>query len=204
MQVALLNKINGNFVISEIMQFSGQDLELFENYAMIDDATKYMYNALVNEYGKVYIKEEDIFKKSITKDSFIYLKEDLPEGTTLEAEELELKKVELYNYMDNNLALNIQKISFLTYIHYITLFNYFAAKGIFITEDNKEDKYIEILELDDESAIEKLELYLSIQDELKPFLELNNELIQTKEDIDYADEEELEVLAEKIIPTKIL
>jgi len=199
MQIALINKINNKFIITEISEFDGLDLEIFNMWATIDDNTKFYYNALLNLYNHVYINEASVLKHKITKDSFIFDVKDVKNNSKSDYEpsDLEFKKAELLNKLDRDFSQHIQKTNFLKYIHYIYLFNYFAALGIFITSENKEDKYIEILELDDDSAIEKLELYLTLQDEIGEFLNLNTQLINLKEEIEYADEEELDIILEK-------
>lgn len=199
MQIALINKINGKFVITEITDFGGGDLELFPLWATIDDNTKFHFNALNNLYNHVYITESSALNQKITKDSFIFNPEDTKTtelDNNTQPDELSIKKFEYLKKLDLNFSANLNKINFLDYVHYITLFNYFASKGIFITEENKEDKYIEILELDDEEAIEKLELYLTIQDKINPFLNHNTKLIELKEEIEYANEEEFEEIVE--------
>jgi hypothetical protein len=45
--------------------------------------------------------------------------------------------------------------------------NKFANKGIFITDDNKEESYIKIIETGDETLITDLEKYLILKDEIK-------------------------------------
>jgi len=45
--------------------------------------------------------------------------------------------------------------------------NRFANKGIFITDDNKEEAYIKIIETGDESLISDLEKFLTLKDEVK-------------------------------------
>lgn len=45
--------------------------------------------------------------------------------------------------------------------------NKFLSKGIFITDDNKEECYIKIIETGDESLITDLERYLVLKDDIK-------------------------------------
>jgi hypothetical protein len=45
--------------------------------------------------------------------------------------------------------------------------NKFASKGIFITDDNKEESYIKIIETGDDSLITDLEKYLALKDSIK-------------------------------------
>jgi hypothetical protein len=55
-------------------------------------------------------------------------------------------------------------------IDFITLMmlnNKFCSKGIFITDDNKEESYIKIIETGDDQLIADLEKYLTLKDEIK-------------------------------------
>ena len=45
--------------------------------------------------------------------------------------------------------------------------NKFANKGIFITEDNKEECYIKIIETGDETLINDLERFITLRDDIK-------------------------------------
>jgi hypothetical protein len=45
--------------------------------------------------------------------------------------------------------------------------NKFLSKGIVITDDNKEECYIKIIETGDESLITELERYLTLKDDIK-------------------------------------
>mgnify|MGYP005624201711 CR=1 FL=1 len=60
------------------------------------------------------------------------------------------------------------------FVSFMELNNKFASKNIFITETNKEEKYIEIIETGDESLINDLELYITLMDNIK--------IIQNKKD----------------------
>jgi hypothetical protein len=51
-------------------------------------------------------------------------------------------------------------------VKFMILSNEFMSKGIFITDDNREESYIKIIEMGDESLIEKLENYLNMKDSI--------------------------------------
>lgn len=55
----------------------------------------------------------------------------------------------------------------INFISIMMLNNKFMSKGIFITDDNKEECYIKIIELGDESLINDLEKYITLKDEIK-------------------------------------
>ena len=55
----------------------------------------------------------------------------------------------------------------LDFVKLMSLNNKFASKGIFITEDNKEECYIKIIETGDDTLITDLEQYISLRDSIK-------------------------------------
>jgi hypothetical protein len=69
----------------------------------------------------------------------------------------------------------LTKISGITLYGFMVLNNDLANAGYFITNENREEKYLEILETEDETLISKLEDYLNYKDEIErvAFLERN-------------------------------
>ena len=63
--------------------------------------------------------------------------------------------------------------------------NKLADKGFFITEENKEEKYIEIIETCDESLIEDLEKYIFLLDKIKIIQNKKNEYDNIIESLKY-------------------
>jgi hypothetical protein len=51
-------------------------------------------------------------------------------------------------------------------VKFMILTNEFMSKGIFVTDDNREECYIKIIEMGEESLIEKLEEYLNMKDSI--------------------------------------
>lgn len=62
--------------------------------------------------------------------------------------------------------------------------NILCSKGYFITDDNREEKYIEILESGDKDLFKDLESYLESFDNLKNALYFENKIKQYKSDIE--------------------
>lgn len=79
---------------------------------------------------------------------------------------LELKRLEYYNRAKLLLNQRIDVISLFEVITFIVLNNYLMDKGYFITDENREQKYLEIIETQDEEIISKLEEYLECRDQL--------------------------------------
>ena len=55
----------------------------------------------------------------------------------------------------------------INFISIMLINNKFMSKGIFITDDNKEECYIKIIELGDESLINDLEKFITLKDEIR-------------------------------------
>lgn len=70
-------------------------------------------------------------------------------------------------------------------ITFMLLNNKLANKGFFITEENKEEKYIEIIETCDESLIEDLEKYIFLLDKIKIIQNKKNEYDNIIESLKY-------------------
>jgi len=60
--------------------------------------------------------------------------------------------------------LNFKLINF---VSFMLIHDKFMSKGIIITDDNKEECYIKIIELGDEKLINELEKYITLKDEIK-------------------------------------
>jgi hypothetical protein len=81
------------------------------------------------------------------------------------------------------------------FVTFMQLNNKFADKGYFITEKNKEEKYIEIIETGDESLIEDLEAYITLLDNIKVIQNKKNEYSKVIDNLknvqDYNDAESI-------------
>jgi predicted transcriptional regulator len=95
----------------------------------------------------------------------------------------------------------VNQESLIDYALYIDINNELASKGFFITDENREEKYLEILETGDDKLIDALEEFLILKDELsilktarKIFTEILQKLKEADEnDIDYLKELEEEI-----------
>lgn len=77
-------------------------------------------------------------------------------------------------------------------VKFMLLHDKFASLGIYVTEENKEDKYIEILEKDDEKLLNDLEEYIETQERVSILVravDIYDKLIQKIKEVDENDEE---------------
>lgn len=131
----------------------------------------------LNEGKKVYIPK--LFNKQVTIDDIV-----VEDDTTSSLESLKnIYIIKIRDIAHNRLSLN--KLDLFTFLEYIDLSNYFASLGFYITPENREEKYLEIInyasnltvpddpntpdvdETDTSASdviIEKLEKYLSALD----------------------------------------
>lgn len=87
----------------------------------------------------------------------------------------------------------LASVSGLSYYGFMCLNNELADKGFFITEENREAKYLAILETGDEKLIEKLEQYLNYRDEIARVSALHKKFEALRKDI--LNEEDMEKIA---------
>jgi len=72
----------------------------------------------------------------------------------------------------------------------MTSFSILASHGYFITDENREEKYLEIINTGDEDLITALEEYLDAYDNISPVAGMYSSLKQAKLEIDAATSEE--------------
>jgi len=77
----------------------------------------------------------------------------------------------------------LSKISGFALYGFITLNNDLSAGGYFITNENREEKYLAILETGDEKLIAKLEDYLNYKDELEDLASLERKFSKYQKEI---------------------
>lgn len=77
----------------------------------------------------------------------------------------------------------MSKASGLALYGFIILNNDLAANGYFITNENREEKYLEILETGDEKLIAKLEDYLNYKDEIEAVAQLERKFGAFKNEV---------------------
>jgi hypothetical protein len=81
----------------------------------------------------------------------------------------------------------LSKISGLTLYGFTVLNNDLASAGYFITNENREEKYLEILEAGNEKLISKLEDYLNYKDEIQDVAEIERQFSAFKNEVKLSD-----------------
>ena len=91
------------------------------------------------------------------------IQEDLIE---IPYDKLTLKKQEKITQGKELLSTRVSVSEIFDAVEYIILTTFFIEKGIIITDNNRPEKYLEIIETGDEESINKLEKYLEIRDNI--------------------------------------
>ena len=84
-------------------------------------------------------------------------------------------------------------------INILLLHDKFAAEGIYITNENREEKYIEILEKDDPKLLEDLEKYIEALDRVDVINNLVKEYDDLVEKIKSYDGEDFDSIIKEYI-----
>ncbi len=82
------------------------------------------------------------------------------------------------------------KIPQYTYFRYTYLNNMFCNKGYFITEENREEVYIKILETENDELISKLEEYLKTMDLLNQHEQIYQAFVNGLNEMEMTDDED--------------
>lgn len=85
-----------------------------------------------------------------------------------ELSNVEKKRIDYRNKVHNSITSELCTIHALDIFEYLETFSAFLDRGIVITEKNREEKYLEVINTGDEWLIEHLERYLEIKDSVRP------------------------------------
>lgn len=96
----------------------------------------------------------------------------------------------------------VNKGSLLDYLYYIDINNELNSRGFFITDSNKEEKYLEILETGDDNLIDLLEEFLILKDQLSELKTARQIFIEVISKLKETEESDVEMLKEiqELIP----
>jgi len=113
----------------------------------------------------------------------------------------DIKRVSIIKEAKLKVESLVQKVDMITYINYIDINNELSSHGIFITNNNREEKYLEILEIGDENLIDLLEAFLEAKDELQVVKSAKkdfNRVLQSVYKLTEDDVEELDKISSSI------
>jgi len=155
-------------------------------YYLVTGVTKSSFDGLANREDKVLklsynsyqkISEALGANKKVTISKELMTDEVLPDEITIsedEVDDLDIYKKVTMQKINKKLSYFMTKLSSLDILSFTVINNELASKGYVITNDNREEQYIKIIETDDEKLIDKLEEYLIILDKVTSVIDFDN------------------------------
>jgi hypothetical protein len=187
--------------------------QIIYDLALVQDRGTHWFvtNVTQNTLDNLVNKDEKILKLSYMSHQLI--KEALMSGKKVHVQKNALRTTEvlpgeftiidgvenneLENYKESSIIKvrmlvtpELSKISSFSMYGFIVLNNDLSSAGYFITNENREEKYLEILETGDEQLIQKLEDYLNYKDEIEQLSGLERKFSKFRKDIQECDSKE--------------
>jgi len=220
----LMKEMNGSWRILEIRPINSfiDDFLKLHEYDMafpISRSAVVMYYDLLKSANNFIRIKKDFCTEEITEEDFIIHDHQKALDKAKKAKEKNMVKDEdLVNeeIFDQKKSEMLRKVLFewfkfanvfdlMKFYAYFDLNNHFASAGYFITDENKEDIFIQVIEKEDFGLLDKLEDFLTIKQEIQEFKGKFGMYFKLKETFDllsYWDfnsiEEATEALEEKI------
>jgi len=227
---AFLRKLHdGNWEILEIRPLSQTiddilKLKEYDTAFPISNSAVVLYNEVLVSINEILRVKKEFNRKEITEEDFIIIdlkkikerskelnskKKIVKDEDLINEEIFEKAKTEILRKTINRWFPKINLYSIMSFIEYIDLNNFFVSKGYYITDENKEDIFIEIIEKNEEDILNKLENLLAIKQELLEFKTNYSLYFRLKEELDYLSfwdfesiDEALSELNQKVIDMK--
>jgi hypothetical protein len=139
-------------------------------YGEVEDRSEYgedLYvevSGLIYEYVKENINRNDVICQLIGGDITIDGIELIPKDELNNLRNIVIKTFRKY-FVDRHFDSEF----YITFINYTRLNNKLSSKGYFITDDNREDVYLEIINTDDMDLIDLLDEFLMVMDEISEY-----------------------------------
>ncbi len=165
----------------------------------------YQNSILKNDgyYIKISNVAGDIIRNAISEHKKVYIPKNVPGELTIrdvvvdEVDGLEKDKMIALSDAYRKVDYQIFNVGAIDYFEFLNIFSRLASLGYFITDQNREEKYIEIIETGNEDLIEELEIYLEKKDNLDKISYVYNKTKDfEKKVMTCGSKEELDIIVE--------
>lgn len=179
------------FLINPFEKLEGEPVLLDQNdYVRLSaSAYDYLVNVLDLQHREpmciIYIPANWDFSKIVNKEDMT-LAETLLKET--DEDKLDYYKEKVLRLMNETIA-NQLMISNFALFHFFKLNHYLASKGYFITDENREEMYLKVIEEGDAEVIAKLSEYLDALDEFNAVDETYTKYNEYKDKVKVATSE---------------
>lgn len=125
------------------------------------------------QYVRISNTAGDIIREALSEHKRVYLPKNVPgelcfrDIVVVDTDGLEKDKMIFIGDVYRRVDYHLYFVSAIDFFDYTNTSNELASLGYFITEKNREEKYLEIIETGDEGLIYMLENYLETKDKLE-------------------------------------
>jgi predicted transcriptional regulator len=177
---------------------------IIDNFTRIDKKININSEEL-SKYPDKYIKIENEEDAKTIQDALELGKEVIIRDNKWEIKDFKRKygisakdrnKMRILNKAEEYYKARVNKGSLLDYLYYIDINNELNSKGFFITDSNKEEKFLEILETGDDRLIDLLEEFLILKDQLSALKNARQIFVGIVEKLKETSEDDIEYLQE--------
>jgi predicted transcriptional regulator len=177
---------------------------IIDNFTRIDKKININSEEL-SKYPDKYIKIENEEDAKTIQDALELGKEVIIRDNKWEIKDFKRKygisakdrnKMRILNKAEEYYKVRVNKGSLLDYLYYIDINNELNSKGFFITDSNKEEKFLEILETGDDRLIDLLEEFLILKDQLSALKNARQIFVGIVEKLKETSEDDIEYLQE--------
>jgi len=189
-----------NNFIAEVIKDGRQDVKIV-NFYMKDQAPLLPGKEFFDIPDEIFFK----FKNDVFLGKKVVVKKTLLKKGTCTEKDFRIKRTSKFiqtkqailNGVRNRIAGVAVSTSFFEIYEFITVTGMLASQGIFLTDENREKTYLNIINTGDESLINALERYLEIKDSMDQlFRRFNNSAELMKRVEETTTMEELEAVRE--------
>jgi hypothetical protein len=183
-ELASVQNRGNQWVVTNVMKNSFDNLANREEKLLKLSYMSYkIIQEALMEKKKVIIYKERMMTDEVLPGEFEVI-DELEEDSLQQLKKSSITKIRML------VTPELSKISGFALYGFIVLNNDLTNEGYFITNENREEKYLQILETADEKLISKLEDYLNYKDEIESVASMERKFTKFRQDINECDSSE--------------
>jgi hypothetical protein len=153
-EVAVVTMLTDQMAVKRVDTYQNALLKNDENYIKLSNVAADVIREALANHNKVFLPKNISGEMSFT------------DVIIVETEDLDKEKMMLLSVVYRRIDYQLFMFGAIDFYDFLNLFNKMTSLGYFITDENREEKYIEIIETGDEELISLLESYLERKDKL--------------------------------------
>lgn len=177
--VSPININNGKKWLTGVQVLSANKGFSYDSYASLTEEAYNLLKSSELDLGlNVYYVDESVINVDVSD-----IKKNEDSDTLQQEDNLELVKKQKETQALSLLRSRLDDTTNIAFANFIILNNKLLDKGFVITDENREDKYLEIVNKDDEQLLDTLSSYLEAYDNLRIYVDYYQYYIRVKENI---------------------